>query len=90
MWRKDGKELFYLTLDSRLMAVDVDPVSRRTGVPRTLFQTGVNIAGLNIGVNLYDVANDGKRFLIAEDVRQARPPAEQFHLVLNWTAGLKP
>jgi hypothetical protein len=39
-WRKDGKELFYLTLNAKLMAVDVKsgtPV--HTSSPKLLFQT---------------------------------------------------
>ena len=39
-WRKDGKELFFMAADRKLMAVKVDLGARvETGAPATLFQT---------------------------------------------------
>ena len=39
MWRQDGKELFYIDLDGKLMAVSVTAGSDfQAGVPRALFQ----------------------------------------------------
>jgi hypothetical protein len=39
-WREDGKELYYLAPDGKLMAVEIatSPVFR-AGVPKALFQT---------------------------------------------------
>ena len=63
-WRADGKELFYITMDKKLMAVDIDtshgePVA---GVPHVLFQTRI-IASRTV-LFQYAVSHDGKRFLI--------------------------
>jgi eukaryotic-like serine/threonine-protein kinase len=63
-WRADGKELFYITKDKKLMAVAIDtshdePVA---GVPHVLFQT--RIIGPRIVVFQYAVSRDGNRFLI--------------------------
>ena len=63
-WRADGKELFYITMDKKLMAVAMDmshnePVA---GVPHLLFQT--HIIGSRIVLFQYAVSPDGKRFLI--------------------------
>jgi eukaryotic-like serine/threonine-protein kinase len=63
-WRADGKELFYITKDKKLMAVAMDmshnePVA---GVPHLLFQT--HIIGSRIVLFQYAVSPDGKRFLI--------------------------
>ncbi len=63
-WRADGRELFYITLDKKLMAVDIDtshdePVA---GVPHVLFQT--RIIASRIVLFQYAVSHDGKRFLI--------------------------
>ena len=41
-WRRDGKELFYLGLDGRIMAVDLGIDSTIKGVPRPLFNTRLN------------------------------------------------
>jgi Tol biopolymer transport system component len=63
-WRADGKELFYITMDKKLMAVAMDtshdePVA---GVPHVLFQT--RIIAPRIVLFQYAVSPDGKRFLI--------------------------
>jgi serine/threonine protein kinase/Tol biopolymer transport system component len=63
-WRADGKELFYITKDKKLMAVAMDmshdqPVA---GVPHVLFQT--RIIAPRIVLFQYAVSPDGKRFLI--------------------------
>jgi hypothetical protein len=63
-WRADGKELFYITKDKKLMAVTMDmshdePVA---GVPHVLFQT--RIVAPRIVLFQYAVSPDGKRFLI--------------------------
>jgi hypothetical protein len=63
-WRADGKELFYITRDKKLMAVAIDtphgePVA---GVPHVLFQTRI-IASRTV-LFQYAVSADGKRFLI--------------------------
>src|SRR6202521_2352454 len=44
-WRADGREIYYLSEDRRLMAVSVGP-GPSFGVPQTLFQTRVP-AGVN-------------------------------------------
>ena len=42
--RKDGKELFYLSLDGKIMALDVKAGSTiETGVPHMLLQTKISV-----------------------------------------------
>jgi Tol biopolymer transport system component len=63
-WRPDGKELFYISGDKKLMSVSID-TSHGTlvaGVPRMLFQT--RIIAPRIVLFQYAVAPDGQRFLI--------------------------
>jgi len=88
LWRKDGKELFYLTLNAKLMAVDVKSgASIGTGSPKLLFQTPIDG---NPVLGQYAVTGDGQRFLIMEIAREgAGPGIEQFHIELNWFAELK-
>lgn len=84
LWRKDGKELFYLSLDGKLMAVDVKAgATIETGVPKALFQTPLAVRPVD---DQYCVTADGRRFLIGEPVGDAAKPIT---VVLNWTAGLK-
>jgi hypothetical protein len=87
-WRGDGRELYYLTPDRKLMAVEMkgDGDSFEAGVPRPLFE--MRGAGGFPGSNSYDVARDGKRFLVRVSV-QEEEDARPVTVVLNWTAGLK-
>jgi len=84
-WRRDGKELFFLAPDYKLMAVDVvtDRAIFTAGTPRLLFQTRAATL-LN---NAYDVSADGQRFLINSFLGE--PVSSPITLVLNWTAGLR-
>ena len=85
-WRRDGKELFYLTPDKKLMTVEVNGSSGtfEAGIPRALFDLRIN--SIN-GFSDYDVTADGQRFLVNTLVEQnARSPVT---VVMNWTADLK-
>ena len=63
-WRADGKELFYISADKKLMAVSIDTLQGKlvAGVPHALFQT--RIIAPRIVLFQYAVSPDGKRFLI--------------------------
>jgi len=82
--RKDGKELFYLSLDGRMMSVELNAgASMSTSVPKALFRTPFFVDQY---ANPWDVAGDGKRFLIGEPLGEGGKPVI---VVLNWAAGLK-
>jgi len=84
-WRSDGKELFYLTLEGKLMGVEIKLGSSfEPGVPRELFD--VAIAG-SLPNAPYDVTADGQRFLLLRG--QVDPNPSSLTVVLNWTADLK-
>ncbi len=87
-WRRDGKELFYVAADGKLMAVDVKTSPQfEAGPPKALFDA--RIVGGSIYFH-YDVSADGKRFLI--DSAGAAPEGSAstpITVVVNWTAGLK-
>jgi eukaryotic-like serine/threonine-protein kinase len=83
LWRRDGQELFYLSLDGKVMAVDVNTSGVfQAGIPKELFKAPN-------GVLFWDVSADGKRFIMAnpEEENPAPPPA--FSVVLNWETALK-
>jgi len=84
LWRRDGKELFYLTSDGKLTAADVKGgANLEIGAPHILFQTRVRV---NPNATEYCVTGDGKRFILREPVGESSAPIT---VVLNWTAGLK-
>lgn len=76
-WRRDGKELFYITADNRLMSVSVRPGKTfESDNPTALFKLGNSRSG-------YDVTADGKRFLFSTPVTQSQ--SSPFAVVANWT-----
>jgi len=77
-WRGDGKEIFYMSPENRLMAADLS-----TGAVTPLFATPFVRAG---GMN-YDVSADGQRFLVR--ILPSRTDADPIAVVQNWVAGLK-
>jgi serine/threonine protein kinase/Tol biopolymer transport system component len=79
-WRSDGRELYYLSEDRKLVAVDVG-AGPSFGVPRPLFQTHVP-AGVTSLRTHYVPARDGQRFLLNEVTDAAASPIT---VVLNWT-----
>lgn len=81
-WSHDGRQLFYIRADKKLMAVDFDPVKGTARVPRVVAQTRIIGAAL-IGFQ-YDVARDG-RFVVNTLTNDAAP----LTLMSGWTSMLK-
>ncbi|MBA2525783.1 MAG: serine/threonine-protein kinase [Pyrinomonadaceae bacterium] len=86
-WRRDGRELFYIAADRKLMAVDVKlGATFEAGVPKALFGTRVLTLTDNFR-NHYAVTADGQRFLINSNVEETS--IAPISVVVNWTADLK-
>jgi eukaryotic-like serine/threonine-protein kinase len=87
-WRRDGKELFYLSLDGRMMAVDVTEGSiLRFGNAKRVFQVPLSVmsSGRVLDSSQWDVSSDGQRFLI----NKAKPFSAPLTVILNWTEELE-
>ena len=83
-WRKDGKELFFISADDRLMAVEISSEApSRTGAPQPLFALVPNRHG--DFPSDYDVSNDGQRFLVRKTVSGHRRMSPMV-VVLNWSS----
>ena len=96
-WRGDGKELFFVTADGKMMAVSIKtgpPAVKgaaqppfEAGTPTALFDAPMVNARTDMLFE-YDVTADGKRFLInttGADAASAPP----LTVVVNWLAGVK-
>ena len=82
-WRADGRELFYMGADGTIMAVGVRPgTALQLSAPVPLFAPRVRRDPLAQSATIYDVAPDGKRFLILGPEPGARAPLT---LVQHWT-----
>jgi len=84
-WSQDGKEIYYIALNGKVMAVPVKTSpSFDPGAAVPLFDAHTR------GFSSYAVAADG-RFLIntASDAGEAAPNSSPVTVVLNWETGLK-
>ena len=97
-WRKDGKELYYMTRydHGKLMTVPVEAAGDTfvPGVPQELFGVDMAVVPHSTAVqnfHTYAVAPDGQRFLIPVPVSLLRDegPTASIVVVLNWTALLQ-
>jgi serine/threonine protein kinase len=86
-WNKNGKEIFFISLDSKMMTAPVklssDSQSLETGAPSILFQ--VRIAGgplPGIFKQEYAVSADGQQFLVNLDTGEST--ISPINVTLNW------
>ncbi len=85
VWRRDGKELFYITPDGKLMAVEIKIGSTfEPGVPKLLFDVAT---ARTLATSAYDVSTDGQRFLFISGQLDTNPSS--LAVIVNWTAELK-
>jgi eukaryotic-like serine/threonine-protein kinase len=85
-WRRDGRELYYISPSGDLMAVEISATPTfQAGLPKALFHAPPGSVGNN---STWDVTADGKRFLFADELSQTaqQPP---FIVVMNWPSLLK-
>ena len=92
-WRRDGRELYYIAPDAKLMAVSIRGGSTLEAgllsAAAALFQTNISGAGDYVASDKqqYDVAGDGQRFLINTPVEGGA--SAPLTVVLNFPAALK-
>jgi Tol biopolymer transport system component len=89
-WRRDGKELFYLSADSKLTSVEVNGSGSifQVGVIHPLFHVALKSGASRLDLNPtneqigYDAAPDGKWFVVNSPPIGNPPPIT---LITNWT-----
>ena len=82
-WRRDGKEIFYISSDNKMMATEV----KSSGTSFEIGSTHELFATRPYGVfGRFDVSADGQRFAIPYEAGQ---PSAAITLVVNWPAELK-
>jgi eukaryotic-like serine/threonine-protein kinase len=83
-WRRDGRELYFVSVAGDLMAVPVTTTGTfNAGVPKPLFHVGTLGSMARRG---YWPSPDGQRFLVLTESSDTVP---QITVVMNWTEALK-
>jgi eukaryotic-like serine/threonine-protein kinase len=87
-WRGDGKELFYLSADQRIMAVPIttDGTNLIAGAPHPLFSVDVVEPSAPFPVS-YAVSADGQRFAVNSFVNE--PNRQTLTVLLNWADAVR-
>jgi len=86
-WRRDGRELFYLSAGRTIMSVSIktgEPIS--VGTPHALFGVDV-VEPIAPYPNDYAPSHDGQRFMVSSAAKIATP--QTLTVLYNWTAALK-
>jgi eukaryotic-like serine/threonine-protein kinase len=87
-WRQDGKELYYLANDGKMMAVAVTATNTfEAGTPIALFQTHRRQPISAQDVFSYDVSDNGQNFLVATKVDEGG--AAPLSVILNWASQME-
>jgi Tol biopolymer transport system component len=87
-WNPNGKELFYIAADDRLMAIPIQVSSNGSntiiepGTPTGLFATNVGSAALNAFRAQYAVQANGQSFVMNSAVGESS--ASPITVILNW------
>lgn len=88
-WNENGKEIFYVSLDSKMMAavmkLSPDGRSLETGTPEVLFPlriAGGPVPAIN-SQQQYAVSSDGQQFLV--NLARDEGPTSPITLILNWS-----
>jgi Tol biopolymer transport system component len=92
-WNRNGRELFYLAPDRRLMSVSLSATAGGNGLqpssPREVFPTRIwNTVTETTAKQEYVVSPDGKRFLMLVDPPES--PAPPITVIMNWRGGSRP
>jgi hypothetical protein len=88
-WRGDGKELYFMAPDRKLMAVDILATGTTfdRGMPHALFESRADVVPTNPVAHGYVPSPDGKRFLIL--VRPgATTESPPLTVVVNWLSAV--
>jgi serine/threonine protein kinase len=85
-WRKDGREIYYVAPDGKMMAAGVEfsGDNAKVGAPVALFQT--RIVNVSHVYTQYDVTGDGQRFLINS---RFDPGAEPIFVYSGWATDIR-
>ena len=81
VWSPDGRELFYRAADAMMVvSIDTEP-TLALGTPDVVFQRRYFDDAVG---RRYDLAPDGRRFLMIKEAGDEAAGSIQLHVVLNW------
>ena len=90
-WRPDGKEIFYVTGEGKLMAVSVNTAPQfEVSPPQMLFDPQIGPGASAVSNFRYAVTPDGRQFLAASSIANPRGTTDApITILLNWNVTLR-
>jgi serine/threonine-protein kinase len=90
IWSRNGHELFYRTEDQRIMVVNYTVKGESFVAEKPQVWSGKQLANLGLAMN-FDLAPDGKRFVVVMSAESPQPQETQNHvtLVVNFFAEVR-
>jgi eukaryotic-like serine/threonine-protein kinase len=86
-WSGNGRELFFLSPEQRLMSVDIKPGAvPEPGMPKALFGISTVSTGITGARNVYVPSHDGQRFLVDSVAQETTRTGVVVQL--NWVTGV--
>jgi hypothetical protein len=91
VWARSGDELFYLAADGTIQGVRVEGSSSwRSSTPTRALQGNYYFSSVTNPGRSFDIAPDGKRFLVIKEGSDDRtPPPQKLIIVEHWFEELK-
>jgi serine/threonine protein kinase len=88
-WRRDGRELYYLAPNRKLMAASTQQAPTfSAGVPQALFEAPISLTGVNDSRARYVFMPDGQRALVVATHPESAT-ASAIRVVINWPSTLQ-
>lgn len=88
VWRRDGKEILYVTPDSKIMSVPIEAGSAfKAGIPQTMFQMSLRDFTTAGSRTQLGIAVEGQKILV--NARKDESAKTPIIIVANWNAELK-
>jgi eukaryotic-like serine/threonine-protein kinase len=87
-WRRDGREIFYLAPNRKIMAVatELSPTFH-AGAPQPLFEAPISMNGIADSSARFSFSSDGQRVLVVAEVGE-RAASSAIRVVVNWPGAL--
>jgi serine/threonine protein kinase/Tol biopolymer transport system component len=88
-WRRDGRELFYLAANRKIMAVPTELSSTfHAGAPEALFEAPIDMNGIEDSSARFVFSPDGQRVLVVAHAGEEKGASSGICVVSNWPATL--
>jgi eukaryotic-like serine/threonine-protein kinase len=90
LWHPNSREIFFRGDDLKFRSVAIRSVAPlRVDAPRVMFEAKPGDYDATTPIRSWDIAPDGRRFLLVRPVPLTDPPVSRINVILNWIEELQ-